>query len=150
MPRAYVLVRTQHTSDYTKPIVKLVYNLHNKSGTTYKLDPSLQWSESAPLRDPVPPRQKHAILAAGTVKNPGVDIQVLRASYIRGFLYEELRGRVCVEMRDAMSQGALGLQWYGDIAGFHTGGHMRCAANSSQSKERHVWWDILETTVDLE
>lgn len=149
MPTAYILVRTQHTLDYTKPYVKVAYNLHNQLKTPYSLDPSLQWSESAPLRDPVPPGQRNITLAAGTDKDLGIDIEILRASYIRRVLYDELLGRVCAEMREAMTEGALGIQWYGDMIGFHTGAHMRCAANSTQSKERHVWWDILEVPVNL-
>ena len=150
MPTAYVLVRTQHSLDYPKPGIEVTYNLHNQFRTPYTLNPCFLWSESAPLSDPVPPRQKHVIVAAGTPKTPGVDIEVLRAGYVRSFIYEELLSRVCAEMRDAMAQGPLGLQWYGDKDGFHRGGHMRCAACSVQRAERHVWWDIVEVTVDLE
>ncbi|EOA83618.1 hypothetical protein ACJQWK_00029 [Exserohilum turcicum] len=150
MPSAFVLVRTQHTRDYTKPDVEITYNLHNKLKTPYSLDPSLQWSESAPLRDPVLHRRSNITLAAGTQKVLGVDIELLRASYIRRLLYDELLGRVCGEMREAMTEGALGLQWYGDSVDFYTGAHMRCAANTTRSYERHVWWDIFEVFVDLE
>jgi hypothetical protein len=74
---------------------------------------------------------------------------MLRAGYGRSRVYKELLGRVCVEIRDAMSQGTLGLQCYGNIMGVHPGEQTRCAVNSSQSKEWHAWWDTVETAVDL-
>lgn len=150
MLTAYVLVRTQHSLDYTKPEVTVAYNVHSPCKRSYTLTPSLRWAESAPLDDPSPPRKKRIIVAAGISKAPGIDIEVLRAGYIRTFIYEELLGRVCAEMRDAMSYGPLGLQWYGNVPDFHSGGHMRCASSSVQKAERHVWWDIMEVVVDLD
>ncbi|EUC44884.1 hypothetical protein COCMIDRAFT_97068, partial [Bipolaris oryzae ATCC 44560] len=77
-----------------------------------------------------------------------INVKISSAGYGRSGVYEELLDRVCVQMRDAMSQGTLGLQCYGDIVGVHPGEHKRCAVNPSQSKEWHVCCDIVETAVD--